>query len=189
MATSIRFPARLAFANAIFEPKSFQGEGKADFNCAFLIDPTTPEGKDAIKRIEAEELVVAKAKWGSKADAVLTSLRANGRMALKDGNSKAEYDGYPGNKFINARADVRPLVIDRDRSPLTAADGRIYSGCDVIGMVEIWAQDNSYGKRLNAQLKGIQFVKDNDAFGGGGAPANTDDFEDLSVGEEANDLV
>jgi hypothetical protein len=82
----------------------------------------------------------------------------------------------------------RPLVIDRNRDPLTAADGKPYSGCYVNVSIDVWAQDNKYGKRINAQLKGIQFVRDGDAFGGG-APASPDEFEDLGVPEEEDALV
>lgn len=185
----IKFVARLAFANALFEAKAFQGEGKADYNCAFLLDPTDDKSPHpsilspaaAIKALQDEERAIGKAKWGEKADTILKSIAANGRMAVKDGDTKAEYDGYPGNFFVNARSQVRPLVIDRDRSPLTAADGRIYSGCYVVGEVELWAQDNSYGKRINATLKGIQFLRDGDAFGAGGSASNADDFADLGV--------
>jgi hypothetical protein len=56
-------------------------------------------------------------------------------------------------------------------------------------VVEIWAQDNNYGKRINASLKGVQFVRDGDAFAGGGA-ASPDEFEDLSAdASAAADLV
>jgi hypothetical protein len=76
---------------------------------------------------------------------------------------------------------VRPTVINRDRTPLTAADGVIYSGCHGNVQVEVWAQDNSYGKRINAQLLGVQFTRDGDSFGGGTQPAKPDDFADLSA--------
>lgn len=42
-------------------------------------------------------------------------------------------------------------------------------------MVEFWAQDNNYGKRVNATLLGVQFVRDGAAFAGGttgAAPTN-----------------
>ena len=34
-------------------------------------------------------------------------------------------------------------------------------------IVELWAQDNNYGKRINASLAGVQFAKDGEAFAGG----------------------
>ena len=42
----------------------------------------------------------------------------------------------------------------------------------------VW-QDNAYGKRVNASLRGVQFAGDGEAFGGG-RPAEVDEFEDIS---------
>jgi hypothetical protein len=76
-------------------------------------------------------------------------------------------------------------VIDRDKTPLTSADGRPYAGCFVNASVELWAQDNNFGKRINASLRGVQFFKDGDAFSGGGA-ASDDEFDSV---EDADSLV
>ena len=65
-------------------------------------------------------------------------------------------------------------MINSDRTPLTAKDGVIYPGCYVNVSIDFWAQDNSYGKRINAQLRGVQFVKDGERLGGSVAAA--DDF-------------
>jgi hypothetical protein len=90
--------------------------------------------------------------------------------------------------FVSSRNKTRPLVIDRDKSPLTAQDGRPYAGCFVHASIELWAQDNAYGKRINASLRGVQFFKDGDAFAGGGA-ASDDEFDDIAEGATADDLV
>ena len=55
-------------------------------------------------------------------------------------------------------------------------------------VIEAWAQDNGFGKRINASLGGVQFVKDGAAFVGGQAVAASA-FDDLGVDEEADDLV
>jgi hypothetical protein len=76
--------------------------------------------------------------------------------------------------------------VDKDRSPLVSADGRPYSGCYVNAQVEVWAQDHkSFGKRINAQLLGVQFVEDGDSFQAGAPPANPEDFGDLSADENS----
>lgn len=174
----------------LFEAKTVNGEGEPAYSGSFLIDPNTAEGKATIEKLDAAIAEVAKAKWGAKAEAILTAMRKNNKLALQDGDAKADYDGFAGNMFVSTRSKVRPLVIDRDKTPLTAADGRVYSGCYVNAQIELWAQDNSYGKRINAQLKGVQFNKDGDAFGGGGTPASADDFGDLGVdNEDGNDFV
>ena len=55
-------------------------------------------------------------------------------------------------------------------------------------MIDIWAQDNNFGKRVNASLGGVQFLRDGDAFAGGGVAA-PDDFDDISEGADADTLI
>jgi hypothetical protein len=174
---------RLAFPD-IFEAKAFQGEGAPSFGATCLIDPGTQAG--TIRAVNAAIEQVAKEKWGAKADAILKTLRATNKVCLYDGDAKAEYEGFEGMMYVAARSKTRPTVIDRDRSPVTAADGKIYSGCYANVQVEFWAQDNGFGKRVNAQLKGVQFSRDGDAFSGGGTPAAPDEFDDLSEGADAD---
>ena len=100
-------------------------------------------------------------------------------LVLQDGDLKAQYAGYPGNLFFNARSATRPTVVDRNKAQLTEADGKPYAGAYVNALIELWAQDNQFGKRINASLRGVQFVRDGDAFGGGAAPASEEDFPDL----------
>lgn len=174
---------RLAFP-ALFEAKTVNGEGKPAFSAAFLIDPADAQ----VKAINAAIDAVAKEKWGVKADAMLKTMRAADKLALHDGDLKAQYDGFPGNLYISARSATRPLVIDADKTPLVEADGKPYAGCYVNVSVELWAQDNNYGKRINASLGGVQFLRDGDAFAGGGA-ASADEFDDVTAGADADSLV
>lgn len=174
---------RLAFP-ALFEAKTVNGEGDPAFSAAFLLDADDPQ----VAEINQALVAVAKEKWGPKADAILKQLRAAGKVALRDGDEKAQYDGFEGNFYLSARSPTRPTVVDRDRTPLVAADGRPYAGCYVVASVELWAQDNGYGKRINAGLRGVQFLRDGDAFGGS-RPATPDEFDDMSEGAAADDLV
>lgn len=178
---------RLAFP-ALFEPKAMANEpaDKATYSASFILDPVA--NKADIAALNAAVDAVAKEKWGAKADAVLKSIRAKGDVCLRDGDTKGEYDGFEGNMYISTRSRTRPLVIDRDKTPLTQADGIPYGGCFVNASVEVWAQDNNFGKRINCQVKGVQFYKDGDAFSGGGA-ASADDFDDLGVDESEDALA
>ena len=169
---------RLAFP-AIFEAKAVNPGDTPAFSAALLIGkdhPQLAEIKKAIGTVGAD-------KWKDKAPAILKQLEAGGKTALHDGDTKASYDGFEGNLFISARNQSKPAVKDRDgKTDLTRADGRPYGGCYVNAVVEFWAQDNNYGKRVNATLLGVQFVRDGAAFAGG-TTASDDDFEDLSAGE------
>lgn len=179
---------RLAFP-ALFEAKAFAGgAGEARFGSAHPIVP----GSENDKALAAAVNAVAKEKWGAKADGILKDLISKGRVGYKKtplANGEGEvYDGFENMHTVNASTKTRPFVCDGQKNPLTAADGKPYAGCYVNALVEVWAQDNQYGKRINVQLKGVQFSKDGDAFGGG-APATADDFDAIEEGADASDLV
>lgn len=173
---------RLAFP-AIFEAKSVAAEEPA-FSASLILRPDHP----AIAELNAAIDAVAKEKWGAKAAETLKALRAKGNVCLHSGDEKANHDGFEGNMYVSTRSKTKPLILDRDKTPLTAADGRPYGGCFVNASLELWAQDNNFGKRVNAQLKGLQFYADGDAFSGG-APADPDDFDDISEGADAGALA
>jgi len=69
---------------------------------------------------------------------------------------------------------------------LTENDNRIYAGCYVNAIVVLWAQNNNYGKRINANLLGVQFVADGSPFGDGGTSAGVDDFD--AFGDNGDDF-
>lgn len=98
------------------------------------------------------------------------------RICLKDGDD-FDYDGYAGHYSIKASNNKRPMVIDRDKSPLTEDDDRVYAGCYVNAIVELWVQNNGYGKRINANLLGVQFYKEGEPFGDGNSGASANDFD------------
>tara|TARA_R110000782_G_scaffold154963_1_gene247251 strand:- start:192 stop:713 length:522 start_codon:yes stop_codon:yes gene_type:complete len=100
------------------------------------------------------------------------------KICLKDGEF-VEYDGYANAMSIKAGSNRRPTIIDRDKTPLVEDDNKPYAGCYVNAVLELWFQDNSYGKRVNCNLTGIQFVKDGEAFGAGNQDSS-DEFDDIS---------
>lgn len=155
---------RISFPS-LFRKATFSGE-ETKFEGTFLLDKQ--EQTDQIEKIEAaiEALIKDKLKG--------TRLKAD-KICLKDGDD-IDYAGYAGNMSIKASSAKRPLVLDRDRSPLSEEDGRIYAGCYVNAVVELWAQNNTYGKRINANLLGVQFVKDGEPFADGVA-ASVNDFD------------
>lgn len=171
---------RLSFAHIFTaQPGKKQEDGsigKPKFNCAFLIPKNTKEGKKHIEAMKEAMRQARDAKWGAKPP----KLKAE-KLCLRDGDQE-DYDGYEGMMYVSASNTRRPTVIDRDRSPLTEEDGKPYSGCYVNAIVRIWCQDNEFGKRINASLEGVQFVKDGEAFGA--APLDADSFDDLGEDED-----
>lgn len=173
---------RVAFPE-LFTAKPFGTDPNSApaYSATLIIDGND---KDTIAAIKAAIVEVAKQKWADKAPAVLKSLSEGGKVAAYSGDRKAEYSGFEGNFVVACRSKTRPLVIDQRRAPIQEGDGKIYPGCYVNAVIEFWAQDNAYGKRINCEIKGVQFSRDGDSFGGGGAPAKADDFEALD-GDDA----
>lgn len=170
---------RLSFPE-LFTARAFEDQ-EPKFSATFLI----PEGSEQDKAIRAEILRVATAKWGAKAAATLKSITGNNMKYCYRPEGEKDYSGYEGHCFFKASNTVRPTVIDRDRTPLTQADGKPYSGCYVNASVEFYAHSKG---GIACSLKGVQFCRDGDAFTGGGV-ANPEDFDDLSVDADAHDFA
>lgn len=169
---------RFNYTNSLFTAQKPQnGEGKEKFSVASIIPkdhPQLPEIKAAMKR-------AAENKWGANAVETLQQLQAGDKLALHDGDAKADKPGYKGNYYLNASNEIRPTVVGPNREPLVASDGKPYSGSYGNVILEFWPQDNpplKGGKRINATLCGVQFVKDGERLSGGGVAA-ADDFEPI----------
>ena len=172
--------ARLAFPN-LFQPRAGEDGGEAKYGASLIIPPDHP----VIKELNAAFVKIAREKWADKGDTILKGLRAQDRLCLHSGETKAQYQGFEGNMYVSANSKLRPSVFDRNKAPLTAEDGKPYSGCYVNASIELWPQDSQkYGKRINAQLRGVQFAADGDAFAAGSA-ASDDEFDDL--GDQGDD--
>ena len=170
---------RAAFPH-YFTPSQVKGEGKAAFSGSFIMPPDHPD----VITVQQGIAKVANAKWGDKGQEILKALIAGDKVCLHNGNTKADLTGYTGNLFVSARSPSRPLVIGADKAILSEEDGKPYSGCYVNVQIALWAQANNYGKRVNAQLRGVQFLRDGESFGGG-VPSTPDEFEDIA-GDEAD---
>lgn len=180
---------RLAFPS-LFEPSAIVGNdgkpGKPRYGATLLI----PQDHPQVAEIRAKMIAVAKEKWVAKAADVFKGLEKADKLALHDGDTKSNYDGFAGNLFLaaNSQESARPTVIDQNKAPLQPKDGKPYAGCFVNVSVDFWAQDNNFGKRINAQLRGVQFLRDGDAFAAG-RPADSDEFEEVTEGADAAEFA
>ena len=177
---------RLAFPK-LWTPEPFEGgtDPTPYFSATFII----PKDSKQTKQIEDLMKSLAIAKWGpQKGPLVLKSAKTIGKVFFRDGDSKAEYEGFEGNNFIAARTKTRPNTFDGMRNTVTEADGIIYAGCYVNAIISCYAYTKG-NNGLGAGLKGVQFKRDGDAFSGGGKPAEADDFDELGApdSEEGGD--
>ncbi len=174
---------RLSFPN-LWHAKEFKtGDGKLRFDASFLCEP----GSENDKAIRAAIAAEAKEAYGAKWESILRGMQGNAnRYVYQDGDTKP-YAGYEGMWVLACHSKARPLIINRDKSPLSEEDGRPYAGCYVNAKVDIYAQKGE-NQGIRASFSGIQFVSEGEAFTGG-KPASTDDFDDLGEGSDVDDLI
>lgn len=145
---------RLSFP-ALFKPKAFSDDQEPKFSAALIMDKKKNAAdiktvQDAIAKIMEAEFKGVK---GVK-------------PCLRDGKEKEDTDGYgPEIMFLNASNQRKVPIVDADLTPLGDEDGKPYAGCYVNVSVRLWPQNNKWGKRINAQLRAVQFVADGEAFG------------------------
>jgi hypothetical protein len=127
-----------------------------------------------------------------KGEAFFKSLE-NRQKALRDGNKKVDssgdvYDGYADLLYFTAKSLRAPRVMDQNKQDIPNGSGVLYSGCDVNGRIDLFCNTDVKKKGVFGGITGVQLAKEGPAFGGA-APANPDEFEDLSSGADADDMV
>lgn len=162
---------RLSFPS-LFNTAKFGGEDTGKYEATFVLDKV--EHAEVIAGIKAQIDRLMKEELKSKVP--------SDKLCLKDGDEMGRPE-FEGKYTIKASTKKRPLVINRDKSPITESDNVIYAGCYVNAIVSLWAQNNNYGKRINAQLDGVQFCRDGEAFGDGAVSVNEFD----AFGSESDD--
>jgi hypothetical protein len=163
---------RLSYAY-LFKPYE-NDDGSKSYCSHLILDANHPQ----IEKFKGLMRKAATEFWKDEAPAILQQLAAQDRLCLHRGDvTKPGQDAYKGRLYISTNSKIRPTIIDGDRSPLQEGDANApYSGCRANAIVGVWVQANQYGKRINAQLMGVQFVKHDERLGGGGKVAAADEF-------------
>lgn len=172
---------RLSYPN-LFKARAFEGAdaSTAKFSASFLLNKK--EHADIIAKVKEAITDLCKTELKVKA------LPAD-KVCLRDGESKGDTEGYgPEVMFISASNSKKPAVIDRDKTAINDGDARIYGGIYVNAVIRLWVQNNKFGKRINASLEAVQFVKKGDAFGA--PPVDLDEaLPDLPDDEDDDSLM
>lgn len=132
--------------------------GEPKFSIAGLLDKKTH--KEAIALIKEAIESVKKANPKVKIPA--------SKVFLKDGDEEyADKEECVGHMVVAAREKKRPMVRDADKNEVEKEDIEelIYAGCRVDILINPWVQNNSFGKRINANLRSVKFRKDDAPFG------------------------
>ena len=137
---------RLSFPS-VFQHGTFGGETTGKYEATFLLPKSDTKTYDAI----IAEVLAVKGKTKMSED----------KIAVKDGDEiDDEYSA--GHWVIRTANKNRPTLVDRSGNPVTTEDNEVnpmfFGGATVNAFISFWKQDNSYGKRINGNLAGIQYV-------------------------------
>lgn len=184
-------PVRLAFP-AIYEPRAMANDpsSKPAYGGKII---TKPGGANDKLLLDAM-LKVAEEKWPGKGKQVLDKLIADKKVCYVqgpylDGDGEAR-DGFEGMHHLSVRSEkLKPTVKNKFNQTVTEGDpGAPYAGCHTHIAADVWAQDNNFGRRINATLQGVMFADDGPAFGGG-RPATDSTFSGLAQEPSSADFV
>jgi hypothetical protein len=194
MATRIMLKNVVLAFPALAEPQSF-GEGEPAYGAKFPIKPNSEQHK----AIEAAILAEATEAWKDKAASVLKMLEEDGKVAFtkkvyRSKKTGEAYQGFDGTHYLSTRnAKTQPSVYNAYGDEV---DGKAnierdaFSGAVVNASIEIWAQDNKWGRRINCSLRGVMLTGEGENVGGGSTPASADEFATLAKAKaDADDLL
>ena len=194
MATRIMLKNVVLAFPALAEPQSF-GEGEPAYGAKFPIKPNSEQQK----AIEAAMLAEAKEAWKDKADSVLSMLAEDGKLCFtkkvyRSKKTGEPYQGFDGAHFLSTRnAKTQPTVFNQYGEEVTSKsdiEAKAFSGAVVNASIEIWAQDNKWGRRINCSLRGVMLTGEGENFGGGSSPASADEFASLAKAKaDAEDIL
>jgi hypothetical protein len=145
--------------------KGSEGDGEGKYSIVGLMPKNYVEAKnlvrDEINRIMKEHKIPA--------------LPAANKF-LRDGSLRPDKPEMVDNYTVNASEKNPPKLRGLGRDPQTGrakmltieeANRIFYPGCWVNVLIRPWWQDNKYGKKVNAGLVAVQFVRDDEPFGTG----------------------
>lgn len=168
---------RLSFPS-LWEPRSYNNEpgAQAKYHATVLIPKTCTE---VIQAIQEQVLKCAEANFGTKgAQQALAKMRAQPNYhILKDGDLKADRDGYAGMVYLHASNSRPPKIFAEDKTELPTDNGTIQAG-DYVNIIVRLFVSKKFGI-VCASFTGLQKSFTGDRFTA--SAANADDFDDVSA--------
>lgn len=194
MATRIMLKNVVLAFPALAEPQSL-GEGEPAYGAKFPIVPNSEQQK----ALEAAILAEATEAWKDKAASVVKLLEEDGKVCFtkkvyKSKKTGEPYQGFEGKHYLSTRnAKTQPTVFNQygeELSSKSEIEAKAFSGAVVNASIEVWAQDNKWGRRVNCSLRGVMLTGEGENFGGGSAPASADEFAGLAKAKaDADDIL
>lgn len=158
---------RLSYPH-LFQKWGKDGDDKKKYSAKFHLD----------KKTHAEDIKLLGQHIAGLMTEYFKGRIPNDKLFLKDGANEGK-DETADQFVISASEDRAPDVMNRDKSRINESDDIVYAGCYVNVLLRPWKQENKYGKRINANLLAVQFVKDGEPFSSVERPDADEAFDEI----------
>jgi hypothetical protein len=158
------------------------GDGEPKYSIEAMI-PDTPEYRPGIRALmqAIEEIALDHKTPPLPEDRICLKNGSNGIRPEKQGYYVFKAAEKDAPKLRGNRRDPRTKALEI--IPGADASQVFYGGCWVSVVVALWWQSNKHGKRVNANLRAVQFVQNDEAFGRGNiSDEDLDDMFDVIEG-------
>lgn len=146
---------RVSYPN-VFEPRKQMNSDEYKFELDMLFPKTLDMTwlKKLCHAAQVKKWGPDKEKWPKKR-----------RMPLRDGDEKADAEGYKGHWYITAKSDKKPQIVDQKVQPITDPD-EFYGGCFAIAYIRAWAYNTNGNAGVSITLIHAQKTRKGERFGG-----------------------
>lgn len=162
------------------KPYKGDGDGEAKFGLVGMMPKATHKAAHGLVQERIDELLKENKVKKLPAD----------KLFLRDGDDSSR-DEYEDHWTISARETRRPPLRDRQNQVVEPEDAKDVFQPGFWGdiLIRPWYQNNKFGKRVNAGLSSVQFVRKDETFGEGRiSDEDLDDaFEDYGEDEDEID--
>lgn len=175
---------RLSFPK-LFKAEEFKsGDGRPRYSANFLVEPGS-----AADKLIGEKIAAAFAREFKDADKAKQARedwegQKNQWAYLK---GKGDMSGYRILSCHRRSQDGKPLIINKDRSPLEENSGLPYSGCVVNAKVSLYVQTGE-NPGLRASFSGVQFWADGERLSGT-STAEAEEFPTCGAEDAGSDMI
>lgn len=200
--------ARLSFFD-LFNPKAVNG-GKPKFSATLICgDETTiklPNKDGKTVSVSHEKLAevcdkVLKDKFGK-----VPAKAENWAYNKADGSTtRDEYINDDGDYWAGFDAETwyvsaskqeamckngEMVILDQNREAITAQDGKLFSGCYVNAIIDVYAYSGDSGKGVTASIEGIQLLKTGEPLGIKIIDAASEfEVEEIEISDDLEDIM
>jgi hypothetical protein len=160
---------RVSFPS-MFKPKAFEGQ-EAKFGLTMLFPKTTD-----LKELKRAAFNAAVEKWGTK-----DKWPKNLRLPFRDGNEKADMEGYKDTTFVSATSKQQPGLVNKAVEEIIS-EAEFYPGCYARATLIAFAYDQKGNKGVSFSLQNVQKIRDGKSFSG--RRKASDEFDAVDSGDD-----